>query len=233
MKTKLLAMIGAVATIGFAAHASAAVYTVTYTGTVVPADSNATDTDVEDLFGGGNLTGDAFTAVYTYNTSLGTETATSTTDQLVGGLDYGVTAPITSVTFTINGDAYTYTPDYDSIAYASNTSATKTTGDYVEEQAYSTAGDVSLMKLASLSAPKTLSTAFTGTGSTTANYLDTAFVNGQDDVIGFTATSATVAAVAVSAAPEPSTWMLMIAGVGMIGLALRRRRTSWGRALAA
>ena len=236
MKTKILAMIGALAAIGYATHASAGIYTVTYKGTVVPADANATDTDVENLFGGGNLTGDAFTAVYTYNTSLGSETTTTTTDQLVGGLDYynsatgaPVAAPITSVTFTINGDSYTYTPDYDAIAYASNTG--KTAGEYIEEQAYSTAGDVSLMKLTSATAPKSLSTTFTGTGSTTANYLDTAFVNGQDDVIGFTTTSATVAAVAVSAAPEPSTWTLMILGMGGLGLAFRQAKRRAGPGL--
>ena len=65
-------------------------------------------------------------------------------------------------------------------------------------------------------------------GSTAYTGLATVTNHGTE----ITSISYTPVAGAVSAAPEPSTWLLMLAGLGGIGLMLRRARTSKGFAFA-
>ena len=57
-------------------------------------------------------------------------------------------------------------------------------------------------------------------------FQEVAFSGGQ--IIGNGVSFATPAPVAISAAPEPSTWLLMFAGIGGIGLMLRRAQKAMG-----
>ncbi len=67
-----------------------------------------------------------------------------------------------------------------------------------------------------------LTFAVTGTGSDTLTF-------GAQDVPGYLSLdNVSVTASSVSAAPEPSTWLLMFAGLGGIGLMLRRAKKTMG-----
>ena len=217
----ILAMVGALAVVGLASQASATVRTVTYQGVIDPDDQSGEDIDVADLFGGGDLANSAITAVFSYNTAFGQKTTEPTYAELDGGTDFDkkhktVESPITSATFLINGYSYSFYPDY--YAYVLTQSGS---GGGVQEVAESTAEDDAIVDLSTDSAPAKLKTTFSSSGSG-SGYLATAVQgNGNSDIITFDTTSVTVT---VSAAPEPNTWMLMTAGVGLIGSAMRYTR---------
>jgi hypothetical protein len=222
MKSSLLAVIGAVALFTGASTASAAGVTVTYQGVVDAVQSNGLpmpDYDVAGLFGGGNLEGENFTAVISYDTNLGIETTDGATyDQLVGGGGfYDVTdnlayaSPITSEVFTIKGYSYTFSPDYYSVVSTQSGS-----GGYIQQIGDATDGAESILDLPTSAAPASLGISFSATGPG-FGYLLTAFsADNSSDSIVFATTSAVV-----DAAPEPLTWILMVAGIGLIGIMLR------------
>ncbi len=61
-----------------------------------------------------------------------------------------------------------------------------------------------------------------------AGFSEIAFSTGQIIGTGVSYESASPGGSPISAAPEPSTWLLMIAGIGGIGLMLRRAKTTMG-----
>ncbi len=64
---------------------------------------------------------------------------------------------------------------------------------------------------------KTYTGSFVGTGaSETLNFTNTSPTTGNAGIF--------LDAISVSAAPEPATWMMMIGGFGVAGVAMRRRR---------
>jgi PEP-CTERM motif len=75
MSIRKSAMLGAAAVValaGLSSSASADIITMTYTGTVASVTGGS---DTLDLFGGGNITGDDFSVVFTFDTSKGTLTS--------------------------------------------------------------------------------------------------------------------------------------------------------------
>ena len=221
MKAKFAALASVVAALGAAPHASAAVFDVTYQGVVTAFDSDynaisAPVLDVDNLFGGGDLAGDAITATYVYDTSLGTSSSTVYNNgatppvdfpgpdvELDGGIGFGTSSPILSATFTIDGHSYSYTPDY-----YSDVSTGYGVFDFTDQGndvfgSADTADAVSGAESETVfsTSPHTPSTNLLGKYSSTGfglGVLDTAFdsVNGSDVV--------TFGLVSVSAAPEPS-----------------------------
>lgn len=225
MKTIFFAA-AAVALLVSAPHASALPVTVTYQGVIDATQIvhgqtvAAPDYDVQDLFGGGNLEGDPFTAVINYNTSRGMGATTSDSAELSGGAAFynqvtgvGYRSPILSESFTINGYTYGFSPDYYGDIFTE-------AGAGIEQEAFSTAGDSAILYFNSLSAPPRLRYSFSDDSESSygAGYLLPAVASGQGDNLQFFISSADV-----SAAPEPSTWALLMSGVGLCGLALRRR----------
>jgi hypothetical protein len=109
MKTKSLVIVGvALAVFWFVSPASAAVVTLTYRGIVgSPGDSSTDELDISGLFGptGSSLAGDAYTAVYVYDTNQGTNVNPPDPYYLdvYGGALYGTPTPAISETMTING----------------------------------------------------------------------------------------------------------------------------------
>jgi hypothetical protein len=67
---KCMAAVAALA--GLTSPASADIVSLTYTGTVSSVSSSSGATDGLNLFGGGDLTGDNFQVVFTFDTSKGT-----------------------------------------------------------------------------------------------------------------------------------------------------------------
>lgn len=213
MKNSVVLALSMLALAGSAVRATAEVRTITYQGVVT------LGTDDVGLFGsaGLSLVGDAITSVFQYDTTLGTRATTSTSDTLTGGLDFLTASPLLSAAFTINGRSYTFEPDY----YGA---ASVTAGSSVSEFATSLSTAEAKVSLSSTAAPASLLSSFSITGSTAGNYFLTPFDdNNNYDGITFTTTSATVGGIA--AAPEPTTWSLMIGGLGFTGLMLRRRRS--------
>jgi hypothetical protein len=235
MKSKL-ATACLLATLAQAPHALAqAVGTVTYFGVINNTqDINGyyepgNDVDYADLFGGGNLEGDFVSVTFTYNTALGdTSTTPGVEAEAYGGSLISPTSisPITSISFSVqqvitnNIYTYTFTPDY---------SGTLVTGPgEIEDIAQSTVGDNITTYIESgfsyLDAPADLSQSYASYGFGPGSYFITGGSNtGTPDTIVFDTSSVIVSA--VSTAPEPSAWALMIAGIGAAGLGLRSRRS--------
>jgi len=194
----------------------------------------APDYDVADLFGGGNLEGDFVTATFTYSSAYGIESSDpGDYDELDGGSSYPVSNPLLSATFsveqptTLNVYNYTFTPGYYSDVYTSSS--------YIDDIGASTAGDdiYAYIEPALGDGPTSLAQSYVGDGYGGGSYFDPAGTNtGLQDAIVFDVLQVSVTA---SAAPEPSTWALMIAGIGAVGFGLRYRRSrqSEGAKLAA
>ena len=177
---------------------------------------------------GGDLEGQAIQAVFFYDTSLGVETTDgSTFDEIDAGADYGVSA-VTAVTYSIAGHSYEYVPDeFQDLTTQAFTSASEP--GFLSFAAYSSGGDESFVQIETQSAPALLSTPFQGQADPgSVGSLYTYFLPGrtsnadQLDSITFNVTD--VSSSAVSVAPEPTTWWLLLLGTAVTGLALRRRK---------
>ena len=235
MKLKLSGAL-LVAALMQAPHASAVAVTASYFGIVDATQSidgvteSAPDFDVAGLFGGGNLEGDFITATFAYNTSLGSETSTKTSDELLGGLSFSLPSPITSATFLIQTPGaptnytYSYTPDYEADVFVGSDDPDTGAMD-LHAVAGSTNQDQSFVYIVPKSAPPSnLTSSFSAFGFGPGSYLEPGATNtGSFDNIVFDTLQLTV-----SAAPEPTGWALMIAGLALIGTALRLRRRRFG-----
>lgn len=207
------------AVLSLAAGAAQAAVTVTFTGTV------QSGVDGAGLFGaaGANLTGLAFTSIYVvdetqiYDLSNGYY-------QAEGGGAYGTPLPIISASLTINGLTYTPTATYYggfseqnaqgfyTHLYYQNLSATYF--DWLPgENLHNSCVDY----YDATPKPQTCK-------STNQGYF--AFSNGATVGVLFNTgvSSSDPLPLGVSYVPEPITWALMIAGFGMVGASLRRRR---------
>jgi hypothetical protein len=222
-----------------APHALATTGTITYTGIVsntatytydgVTTVQTAPDYDVADLFGGGNLDGDFVFATFTYSSANAIEQYDNGVyDELDGGSSYPTGSPLISATFTVEQPttldlySYTFTPDYYSDAY--------TSASYIDDIAYSAAdnnfeggNDIYAYIIPGFDdGPTNLAQSYEGGGSGVGSYFLPSSTNtGELDSIVFN----TIGVSVVAAAPEPSTWALMIAGLGAAGLGLRYRRS--------
>ena len=190
------------------APASAAVYTATYTGTV------SSGFDSTGVFGvaATSLTGDAFTAVYTYNTALGVRaTVPGVSDSVTGG-SYISQPSVASATLTINGVTVSF-----SGAQASSADAEP---GYVAEYAGSTVSDYvdNNVYAATLTATLDETSAFTVGTAAHPDYFSIA-AGGQTASGAFNTDT-----IQIDAAPEPATWAMMLVGVGLTGARLRRVR---------
>ena len=209
-----------------AGPATSRAVTTTFTGVVDADDGSGRDLDVAGLFGGGDLQGAAIQATFSYNTALGVENSDGATfDEILGGPEFGGNV-ISQVSYAIGNFTYQYVPDeYQNLA---TQAVTPTFPGFLSFAAYSTATDQSFIQVQTRSAPSSLSTSFSGQadpGTAGANF--TYFLPGQTktgalDSITFDVTG--VRTDAVSAAPEPKTWWLMIVGTAFWGGMLRWMR---------
>jgi len=223
MKTHIrwLALPAIATAIAFAPPASAAVVTYTYTGYV------AEGTDQIGLFGGGNLTGADFTAVFSRDDALADDISLGEVNSYVRGAQ-AVTGKLTIGGVTIDiGGVNGEQSQFDNgafegffhhaagvlggLSFTASTMADPT--DYLAGPDYHTLGPL---------------TADNTPGFFWQGRFDFGAADPQDPNQGlFTNGRFVPYAVAVSstgAVPEPATWAMMIMGFGGVGWTLRRRR---------
>jgi hypothetical protein len=201
-----------------AGSAGATVYTITFDGTFT------SGTDVGGDFGaaGANLAGDAFALTATYDDSLGSQNAPGATS---GGFE-GLPTPTLSSGFTVNG--VTLPIDGSSSSYYVRYLPIPG-GAYAVVQLDS---PVNAIRIAADGPVTALSGGLTWDG--TGQFFDDTggTISLVDGLYGrLTVDEVTVTPVAdpniftqgTLAIPEPATWMLLLLGIGLMGLTLRRR----------
>lgn len=207
-----------------AAPAAAVVKVATYSGTL------AAGQDHTGVFGpaGGDLSGAAFVARFTYDKALGGTRSSdgSTFDYSYGGAIDGNGSPILSASLTINGVTKTLAGDYFGVAYTITTPFTEHYAvDYIDTPQLFVHSRI-YIEGHPLGAPWSLDQNFGpapvsgASGNFEIYRFDYTTGQGEwaDGAIDGTATYW------VQGVPEPASWALMIAGFGLIGAAQRRQR---------
>jgi len=240
MNSKFAAAVSAFALLAGPSAASAATVTITYAGTV------SSGYDGTGVFGsaGGDLTGDSYTATYVFNTSLG-NTALSTPTELIlngGAGAFGIPTPLVNASLTINGVTVSVPGGDQDLIWVLGGSGGSGYDVLARQYGVPNNGNTTVAnELANdlSTGPSVIPFSFAGPVSYTVNAADSVF---GDFVIGASAgngyfgdaygdlspASLTVSSGAVAAAaPEPSTWAMMLVGFAGLGFAgYRRRKTA-------
>ncbi|MHB8284791.1 MAG: PEP-CTERM sorting domain-containing protein [Caulobacteraceae bacterium] len=236
MRLKILAAAAGLFLAATSTHALAAQDIAFYQGVVT------SGYDLTGLFGaaGASLAGDKYTEYFYIDTSKGFSVTSSSSLMTMGGSAFGASAPV-SATITINGHTETITGAYSDLARTGYNAATGRDEIYDSAQDYtstatgmtnnSISGGVYATKSALI--PDHYDGYNLAVDNTSVFDLASAFsfhtttFSGSDVVDTYGTLQAT------SAAPEPSTWLLMIAGIGGIGLIFRQAKRKHGFTLAA
>lgn len=241
-----------------AAPASAAVFTATYTGTVragTISTSNGTLTsgiDTRGLFGavGGNLVGMTYTAVYTVDDQA--PGATNTENPGVWSQTAGASVagphpqgPVT-LAFTLNGvtlnignnggqafQSFLPTNGYNQVSHSAEDLTFEPGGSsYLQTTINNSIGDSFNSITTSYRYDTPLSYTALPNDDAFGNLIVTRTAAGDTAWQSYFSLKPTSVEIALKtdpqAVPEPSQWLLMIAGFGLMGGALRRRRFAHG-----
>lgn len=219
MKRLVLSLAAGAAAFALAGQACAEVVDFTYQGTVVHG------TDGAGLFGPANadLSGDLFTAFFSFDPARGGYQYSSPSAGSYGGDQSADTSPLLSASITINGVTRDMTTSWYGEIFGINTpdislqyqEAEFQNGDFLDFEYYAYSDAIQ----AAVDLPQNLDlTPYLRDGNLQIG--DTAAEFGFNSVVE-----------TVSGVPEPATWALMILGAGLIGLTARRQRQ--GAALAA
>jgi len=232
MKYLAMSALAAAALLAGASTASAAIYQITLTG-----DAESIN-DFDNVFGLGaetvgssaNITNQAFVETFYVNTAGGNVLASPT--GISSDSIFGTSPPYAvSGSLEINGQTFTVSGSNYSSVFTSGADYQINTNDVVAANAQDNNDfslDVHSYDLTASPIPTTVTQAYSAT-LTPADYeVFDSFIDANSggefaDAAGnLYPTEITIAE--VSAAPEPSSWLLMIAGIGGVGLFLRRTR---------
>jgi hypothetical protein len=193
---------------GLTVGAQAELVKVTYDGTI------AIGQDGGGLFGTtSNLAGDTVVVVYTFDTTQGTTLASATQNYALGGSLFGNASPAISASITIGGVTQTIGGGYFGVINGINNA------NY-SFQSHEAQQDDSNYVYSSVTAESgALRASITSVFKYTVQSGDTAFGAFQ---LG-DQTYASFAPTSITAVPEPSTWAMMLLGLGALGVAARQR----------
>ena len=225
---RTLACAAAAAALLTALPAAAIVKVATYTGTI------GSGTDASGLFTapGTDLAGYSYVARYTYDRALGAYQVTdgATYDFSFGGTVYGpgVSSPTISAAITINGVTKSIAGTFYGNAQTSNYNAVVHEGDYYFDDGVTTRLSY-IFNTDTLNAAASLDqnwgpVAQSGTGGGFMYVSVYEYATGSLLEYAFASLNADGTYSVGNAVPEPSTWALMIAGFGLVGTAVRRRK---------
>jgi hypothetical protein len=228
-----VAAFAAISLVTVSTPASAVVMMATFTGTV------ASGLDQTNFFGlgtNGDLGGEAFTAIFRYDTTISQRQVTSTYDRLTGGPFFGggFLSPITYASLEIN-NVTDVMPVFGSGAanVERGTNTWEQTFAYTDSFEASATGQVwAFLQLYVLSAPTPVlvTTPYVGGNlplpgrpSETPMVNRFVFNNQTGYSLNYNAIFSPVQVV-LQPVPEPATWAMLIIGFLGTGVALRRRR---------
>jgi hypothetical protein len=220
--------------------ASAEIVNVTYTGTVSSVGLSGqpnTTTDALGLFGGGDLTGDNFQVVFTFDTSQGS-LSTTIADPVHGvGAGQSLTGTSSSFSASITINGFTQ-----SVVAPLNGALFQTSGDGVLDNVSGTVPGVPLgfnpdpsgvqVGIGTSIDNFAVSPGLLATPSTTSDVECGCLGSGQftvssalgQEIVNLDPTVAVVTDGVTSAVPEPSTWAMMILGFCGVGFMAYRRK---------
>lgn len=196
-----------------AAPAGAAPYHAVYDAVITGGS------DVDGLFGsaGRDLTGLNLRADITYLTTVpGSRSPMADSDEVSGGLAFGTDPVISSAIFTVGASSVAFSPNFYGDVYTSAT--------FLDAYGYDELGNsFQTYILPNLAGPVSLEQPFFsgGQGDASGPIGQFSYASLGNDLIDFDAVDVTVSGV-----PEPAAWSIMVAGLGVVGASLRRRRSS-------
>jgi hypothetical protein len=221
MKKSLTALsLLALCAASFASPAKATIVYVTVIGTV--SSSDGPQVDVSGLFGGGDLSGDAYTAQYAFNTSLGATMSSTAANYAYGGSGSYAPSPPNPISpslgasLTISGHTYSITGTEGGEIYGYNNGAVSETlafaanaNFYLQSLIYGLNSAIS----ASITTPFSIEPAYD-------DEAESDFVGGEAN-LKFGISLYTLSLIDPTAVPEPASIALF--GIGILGLGWLRR----------
>ena len=224
---RLIAAAVAAAGLLAAMPAAAIVKIATYSGTV----SDGFDTSGVFGVANTNLTGASWVAIFTYDKLLGgLQVSGADFDESYGGQGYGQSgqSPVTNVSITINGVTKSISGEWASHALTATSPAVAHYGeDLVDDDATYMVHFISLNATphgAPASLDKNFAPVTTTLTDSAAGWFTYDYASGKLSESATAILDGSADYAVSSAAPEPASWALLIAGFGMVGVMLRRRR---------
>jgi hypothetical protein len=217
---KSIVLAASLVALAVAAPSAATIYTLTYTGTIQNVQLTGAANSAS-----GYRNGDSFVAKYTVDTGKGSRSTSGAYDSIFGGPENGHTLGAT-VVFTVAGvkqGAFSSAVDSSvQLAYGELDLNVTAVDDYSLSAATSYYGIyATTVSLASTNLDQIPRSALASQSSGhyinyTYNYDTNRYASRASGDFDFD--SVTVAV------PEPASWLMMIAGFGIVGVAVRRRR---------
>lgn len=220
-------MIGAavcVMTLGSSAPVWADIAEVTYTGTV------RTGWDYAGIFGAvGDLTGQAYTSRYTFETASGGSANNGLESYVYGGSSFGLPSPSVSASMTINAITISWIGNYSAQIYGADDSvqpfvysAVSHWANYLLNGGIYTGMIHSAQEMASGYYPLSLTDPFS---ANLIGNVSGSFVKYTNNWTLDVEAELTPERISINTpVPEPETYAMMLAGLGLLGVVARRRK---------
>lgn len=225
---KLLGVLATLASFGLVAPASAALIQETVTGTVSAGRDNTGEFGVANT----NLTGASFTAIYSFDTSLGHYVHDSLGSVVSGGPINGSTSPLLSASMTINGHTLLIPGGWSSGMIGETSTVnlfaddlTATGRMYADVFTIFISSSTNLFTAGNILSPISYVVQSGDVFYGEFLYGGTGAGRGLLDynVALLLAPTSLTTRVAASAVPEPETYAMLLAGLGWLGFTVRRR----------